>query len=158
MVNQDTLLGLCDLVIHWKYTAQKWPVKIWFICESGPLLSVDVLWFLGHLAALHRCKRSCFQEHQDYCRVSCWWAHQCCQGEIDNLIVESDDNLEHLLSTCPEHVLQINLWILSFFVELWLLLQSFFCLYCRVPPTLMPSRRKMSWREWPSLTANLHFV
>jgi len=32
----------------------------------------------------------------------------------------------------------------------------FFCLYCRVHPTLMPSRRKMSWREWPNLTANLH--
>lgn len=84
LVTQNTL-GLCDLVIHWKYKAQKWPVKMRFMWKW----SLIVCWcfmILGHLAAVHRCKRSCFQEHQDYCRVSCWWAHQCCQGEIGNPI------------------------------------------------------------------------
>lgn len=32
-------------------------------------LTFFCLLVLGHLAAVHRSKRSCFQEHQDHCRV-----------------------------------------------------------------------------------------
>lgn len=31
---------------------------------------------VGHMAAVHRSKRSCFQEHQDHRWVSGWWADQ----------------------------------------------------------------------------------
>jgi len=79
--------------------SQKWLVKIWPVCESGHLLSVGVM-ILGHLAALHWCKRSCFQEHQDYRRVSCWWAHQRRQGE------------RHWLELM--YSVTVNVWILLF--------------------------------------------
>lgn len=35
----------------------------------------------GHLAVVHRSKRSCFQEHQDHRWVFGWWADQRSQGD-----------------------------------------------------------------------------
>lgn len=88
----------------------------------------DPLAPLGHLAAVHRRTRSCVQEHQDDCRVSGRWADQCSQGERQTPQV-------FLLRPPP----QLN--VLAF--------------YCRVHPTLTPSRRRTSWRELPSPTVKL---
>lgn len=34
----------------------------------------------GHVAAVHWSSWVGIQEHQVHCRMSCWWAYQCCQG------------------------------------------------------------------------------
>lgn len=89
---------------------------------------------LGHLAALHRSERSCLQEHQDYCRVSGWWADQRSQGKTQTQLENRYLDTRSLLSV-------------------W------FCLFtCRVHLTLTLSRRRTSWRELPSPTVNVFFL
>lgn len=87
-----------------------------------------LLCLVGHLAAVHRSKRSCFQEHQDHRWVPGWWADQCSQGKFI-----------HLYNECSVKgdLLYIELWIYSCF---------------RVHLTPMLSRRRTSWRELPSPT------
>lgn len=41
-------------------------------------------------------------------------------------------------------------------IQLYRLIISSHCLCCRAHPTRMPSRRRMSWSVWPSLTVNDH--
>ena len=36
----------------------------------------------SNMASLYWCPRVCIPQHQVHRRVSCWWAYQCCQGDL----------------------------------------------------------------------------
>lgn len=120
-----------------------WKTTRVFLSSSPPPPCV-----VGHLAAVHRSKRSCFQEHQDHCWVSGWWADQCSQGK--NWFTPGISAL--LLCNCfpVNQVSIIKESTNGCRGESLVNFELFFS--PRVHLTLTPSRRRTSWRELPSPT------
>lgn len=82
---------------------------------------------IGHLAAVHRSKGGCFQEHQDHRWVPGWRVDQCSQGRKFKVfgVIKLLFNMIKMTSNV---------------------------LPSRVHLTPTPSRRRTSWRELPSPT------